>query len=222
MTRVTGLIRALPALSGMTLWACTASGCGSWEQNVALYAGATVLGAHSPNNEIEQIYYLGVFDPQEQVPPTVYRIRVHGQASFISNTRFASGWVPAPLVDSLSSDIRFSDKGKVSIDPAGSSDLASLSTGRRLMLFGPEGFREAPTDHRLVILMGSSPEDFFRAIDEVTGAVSGAAVQQQNDAVRQLIIQMLAQTRTDRERLDSLEKKIESLGAAASQTGGTS
>ena len=38
----------------------------------------------------------------EQVPPSVYRVRVKGQASFLSATKFASGWVPADLVDSLS------------------------------------------------------------------------------------------------------------------------
>ncbi len=79
------------------------SGCGSISplDNLIYGTGATtLLGAHSPNNEIQQTYYLGVFDPQEQVPPTVLRVRVHGQASFISNTRYASGWVKASTVSS--------------------------------------------------------------------------------------------------------------------------
>jgi hypothetical protein len=32
---------------------------------------------------------------------------MHGQASFISFAKFASGWVPAGLVDSLGSNISF-------------------------------------------------------------------------------------------------------------------
>ena len=56
---------------------------------------ATSFGGRAPTNEVQQIYYLGVFDPREQVPPTIYRVRVLGQAAAISRTRFASGWVPA-------------------------------------------------------------------------------------------------------------------------------
>ena len=41
--------------------------------------GLTLVGAVTPSHEIQQIYYLGAFDPQGQVPPTVYRIRVHGK-----------------------------------------------------------------------------------------------------------------------------------------------
>lgn len=52
--------------------------------------GTTLLGARTPANEIEQIYYLGVFDPQEQLEPMVYRVRVHGQASPISGMKFGS------------------------------------------------------------------------------------------------------------------------------------
>src|SRR5437879_5604100 len=82
----------------MTTGSLWLSGCASPAGTYALGAvGATVLGAQSPNNEIEVIYYLGVFDPQDQLPPTVYRVRVHGQASFISLTKFASGWVRAEL-----------------------------------------------------------------------------------------------------------------------------
>src|SRR5947208_52474 len=100
----------LLSLAGIVL---LESGCATPYQNAALgVAGATVAGAYSPGHEIEQIYYLGVFDPQEQIPPTIYRITVHGQASVISGTEYASGWVPAQLIDSLNSRIN-TDAGGV-------------------------------------------------------------------------------------------------------------
>ncbi len=45
------------------------TGCLTTGESVAAAIGATLFGAQSPNNEIEQIYYLGVFDPQGQIPP---------------------------------------------------------------------------------------------------------------------------------------------------------
>lgn len=167
-------------LAILTLIATT--GCGNLTpvENIVLWtAVGTAFVAGSPAQEIEQIYYLGVFDPQEQVPPTVYRIRVHGQASFISNMRFGSGWVPAGLIDSLGTNIGFND-GSISIDQESSDKLSSIQTGRRLVLFGPEGFREAPEGHRLVIVMGSSPEEFFNAIDRSLGVVNQAIAEQRN------------------------------------------
>lgn len=187
------------------------SGCSTTEGNIALGVGAaTVLGGNSPNCEIEQIYYLGVFDPQEQVPPTVYRVRVHGQASFISFTRFASGWVRADLIDSLGSGVEFNKgTGRISITKADSDSLAKLQTGRRLVLFGPEGFREAPKDHRLVIVMGSSPEKFFQAVDESLGVISQAQAEQQSAALDRDLFEALVMVKNERERLDALSKEIE-------------
>lgn len=98
-----------PLAAGFLLLLLT--GCETQFQSIALGAvGATVLGAQAPNNEIEQIYYLGSFDPQDQLPPQVYRVRVHGQASAISGTKFASGWVQSKLIDSLGTSVSF-EKG---------------------------------------------------------------------------------------------------------------
>ena len=192
------------------LWCVTQCGCGSIEQNVALsVVSATVVGGQSPNNELQQIYYLGVFDPQEQVPPTVYRVRVHGQASFISATRFASGWVRADLIDSLGTSAEFNTKtGQLTIQKTGDDPLASLQTGRRFVLFGPEGFREAPKDHRLVIVMGASPEDFFAAIDESLGVISRVRDEQRNTALNQRLFQALVRLKDERGRLETLDKDI--------------
>src|ERR1700676_4646298 len=84
------------------------SACHTTAQTVALsVVGATVVGARSVGSEIQQTYYLGVFDPQGQVPTQVYRLRVHGQGSAIGFTKFASGWAPSIIADSLGSTISF-------------------------------------------------------------------------------------------------------------------
>ncbi len=168
--------------------ALVSAGCETVQGNVALgTAGATLLGARTPANEIEQTYYLGVFDPQEQVPPTVYRVRVRGQASAISGMKFASGWVQANVIDSLGTHIEFNkDSAKVEINKEDPNDLVSLQTGRRLMLFDPEGYREAPKDHRLVIVMGASPEKYFKAVDKSLSVVSQAVFK--HESSRELFI----------------------------------
>ncbi len=196
---------ALPCLSQM--------GCSTEEVVGGVTAGAigaTVMGGRSPSNEIEQIYYLGMFDPQEQVPPTVYRVRVHGQGSFISRTKFGSGWVKSDLIDSLGTNIKFNDENnQISMSKVDSGQFSSLKPGRRLIQFGPEGFREAPKDHRLVIVMGTSPEDFFNAIDETLGSVSKVIDEQRNSALSKLLFEALLQVKNERERLTDLGHDIE-------------
>lgn len=188
------------------------SSCSTLEQNLALgTVGAAVLGGLWPSSEIQQIYYLGVFDPQDQLPPTVYRVRVHGQASAISFTKFASGWVPANLVDSLSGKIGFEKNGmNLSIGEPPESQVSSLKTGRRLMMFGPEGFREAPRNHRLVVVMGSNPEGFFKAIDETLGVVAEVREEQRNAALDRLLFEALTLIKNERERLVVIDEDIKS------------
>src|ERR1051326_7095971 len=167
-------VRALLMAIGLAL---LGAGCQPPQSYYALgaaaVAGTTVL-AGMPGNEIEQVYYLGVYDPQDQVPPTMYRVTVRGQASGISKTRFASGWVRADLIDSLNTDLKFDkDTGGLTVPAAAAGGPASpvggtstsVASSRRLVLFGPEGFREAPRNHRLVIVMGASPDKFFEAVD---------------------------------------------------------
>lgn len=163
----------LPCLLGAcnTPWEWVAPGVGS---AVAL----TAMLSQSPSTEIEQVYYLGVFDPLEQVPPTIYRVRVRGQASAISRTNFASGWVRSEFIDSLGTNVVFgADTGKLGTS---SDDKLALPTGiasgRRMVMFGPEGFREAPRDHRLVVVMGSSPQQYFEAIDQALGEFAEASL----------------------------------------------
>ena len=151
------------------------AGCGTPWGGAALAVGSTGVLGNSPTSNIGQTYYLGAFDPLEQMPPTIYRIRVQGQASALSRTAFASGWVRADLVDSLSGRIEM-EKNTVRItDPLTPAVLDNKShLNRRLIMFGPEGFREAPKDHRLVVVMGSNPEAFISSVDRALGVVAGA------------------------------------------------
>lgn len=173
-------------------------------------AGAAALGARTPSQEIQQIYYLGVFDPQEQVPPLVYRVRVHGQASVLSNMKFGSGWVPANLVDSLSTNLNFKENGFIGVDKDASTTLAELQTGRRLVMFGPEGFREAPRNQRLVIVMGADPSAFFSAVDQSLGQI-GAILENRRDAeLQNMLFAALSELNLQQSRLLDLKSDVES------------
>lgn len=183
-------------------------------RNTALGLGAvTLAGAKLPTTSISQVYYLGVFDPQDQLPPTIYRIRVNGQASALSLTKFASGWVRADLVDSLSGRVAMpSDAPASATAPDASGEVPldkGLRAGRRLMMFGPEGFREAPRDHRLVVVMGSDPSAFFSAVDQALGAV--ASVTQGTNAgpsIEKALWTDLARVRLQGQRIEVLSDAI--------------
>ena len=184
--------------------------------DVALAAiGITTVAARSPWHEIEQVYYLGILDPQEQVPEAVYRVTVKGQASAMSNTKFASGWVPARFIDSLTTDVRLdARRGKSDTvlltggDKAGAETMAAIKTGRRLVLFGPEGFREAPRDHRLVIVMGTSPEAFFQAMDQAIGRIADVQLERDNEPVQRQILEALIQLKDERQRFSDFQRDL--------------
>jgi hypothetical protein len=195
------------AICGVVLLTCTQSGCTTTGAIIGGIVGVTVLTGLTPSNEIDQVYYLGVFDPQEQIPPTVYRVRVRGQASAISFMRFASGWVPASLVDSLGTSFKADETG-ITISKTGQDPFPTLPTGRKLMLFGPEGFRVAPKDHRLVLIMGANPKSYFEAIESALGSVSDAQITQRNEAFDRQLFEALVQVKNERERLLELDRDI--------------
>jgi hypothetical protein len=197
------------ATAALLLAACSVAAC-TQDGFIGMTVGSTLLGAQAPGNEIEQVYYLGAFDPQGQLPPSVYRVTVHGQASAISQMKFGSGWVPAQTIDSLSSSIGFDNTtGRPTIDVDGKKeDFGSLKTGRRLVLFGPEGFREAPRDHRLVIVMGSNPDEFFKSIDMALTDVSTGRARVADTAANQDLLEQLVKIRDEMHGLDSLEKQV--------------
>ena len=195
MRALTGSFRGRGHVVLALALASLVSGCSMLEGLLAGAGISTVVGARSPSHEIEQVYYLGVFDPDDQVPPSPYRLTVHGQASFITAVQFASGWVPAHLVDSLETRIQFKEKStELEFTTGDASRQAKLTPGRRLMLFGPEGFREAPANHRLVIVMGSNADTYFESIEKVLGAVAAAKREQalspeerQGDVIKRLL-----------------------------------
>lgn len=195
---------------GAVLAAITAAGCGMTGYIVGGAAGATLLGGYSPSQEIEQSYYLGTFDPTEQLPAEFYRVTVRGQASLISLMRFGSGWVRADILDSLQTRVDFGNEGGVAVaDGRGENPGASFETGRRLVLFGPEGFREAPKDHRLVIVMGSSPEKFFQAMDESLSTISRVMEVQRDSQASQVIFEEYVRVSGELDSLRELQREAE-------------
>lgn len=210
MNTILGKIGCFTGIGTSLFVLLAATGCATPVQTAGLaIAGTTLVGAQMPTDELEQIYYLGVFDPLEQLPPSIYRVTVRGQASFLNQSKFASGWVPAPLIDSLSARVNDSAYGETRFaQPDGVKDqTVDLKAGRRLMMFGPEGFREAPKDHRLVIVMGADPSAYFEAIDLAMADMGGATVEKGNQAMlRKLTDAYSAASRQDRRLEASLDK----------------
>lgn len=193
-------------------------GCETGRQNWAL-GGAVTAGAlaQAPSNELQQVSYLGVFDPDEQLPQMVYRVTIRAQASPMNQMRYGSEWVPAWAVDSINSRV---DAG---LDPSSTKDKdgkpaafiksdrseeirGDIQVGRRLIMFGPDGFREAPKDHRLVIVMGATPEKFFQGIDRAIGTVAASQVNSLAAPLQKSLLESdlaHAQRRLELERLRS-------------------
>lgn len=202
--RIRGLVLAMAAIAVL-------SGCHTTGQTLSLAAGGTAGLALTPGSDILQTYYLGIYDPQEQLaPPQFYRVRLRGQASAMSRTKFSSGWVRADLIDSLGTQASFDAKsGKLGFEASSPGDVLKLKTGRRLMLFGPEGFREAPADHRLVVVMGSSPDKFFEAIDSTLGLVAQARYPEGDAAYDSELVETSFQVQAQRNALARLQTTLQ-------------
>ena len=209
MRRISGLYSRIVIGSVCSITFSYLVGCSTTEQTIALSAaGATFLGGATPTSEIEQIYYLGIYDERSQLPPEFYRIKVHGQASTLSEMTFGSGWVPAKLVDTLNPDsqarLSNTDIKSAGQDPCGDNFLQ----GRKLILYGPEGFRRVPDCYRLALVMGSNPSAFFGALDEAMGYIHKAKSEERNS---QLTIQLLkhqSQLHLESSRLEDLEDSL--------------
>ncbi|WP_457323312.1 hypothetical protein [Roseateles sp. P5_E11] len=190
------------------LWPLLLGGCGALtvpQRNQAALVAIAGVGAAVPGSEVAQTYYLGSFDPRGQLPPTVYRIRVRGQASVLNQTRFASGWAPAGLVDSLTGSLSLDVRsGNVAAAKAAESESSLGQAGRGLVMFGPEGFREAPRDHRLIIMMGSNPEMIEQAFSSALGTVARVRFGQPTAALDRELFDLLISLGQERARLESL------------------
>lgn len=173
--------------------------------NQAIALAGTVGLSLTPSFDLEQTYYLGSFDPAGQLPPTLYRIRVRGQSSILNSTKFASSWVPAEVVDALTGSAQLDVKsGKVTIESDTTHAKNINESGRRLMQFGPEGFRSAPKNHRLVILMGASPETVEQAFSQALGTVAMAASGASGNAVDRDALKALLDMGRDKAKLQAL------------------
>ena len=202
-------MRLLPAVPSAMLLALAAlfSGCDTVpHRNQMLLAAGAVAASVTPSFDLEQIYYLGSFDPAGQLPPTLYRIRVRGQSSILNSTKFASSWVPAEVVDALTGSISLDVKtGAVAVK--GDKDNPGFNineSGRRLMQFGPEGFRSAPKGHRLVILMGASPEAVEQAFASALGSVAMASSGVSGNAVDRDALKALLDMGRDKAQLQAI------------------
>lgn len=186
------------------------TGCESRvNEGLLLTSGAAI----TPTNEIEQIFYIGMFDPQSQIPPTIYRIRVNGQSSVLNGMRFGSGWVKAELVDSLSSsaDLIARVENKTVVNKDGSKQTIrfketklGIDTQRKMIAFGPEGFRITPDDHRLVVVMGSSPEAFFEAVDNTMGEMAKIQNTGMSQELTRLLFESLKSVKSQQSGLGSI------------------
>jgi len=187
------------------------AGCATPEQTAALGVGGVVLaGAQAPTHEVEQIYYLGVFDPEEQIPPSIYRVTVHGQSSFLNTTHFASGWVPASVIDSLSGQVSVDANANTaaSVTAPDAASQASLNFGRRLVMFGPEGFREAPRNQRLVIVMGSDPSKFFDSVNQALGEMTSVSQVQNNSQIQQQLALAYQFVRNSQQNISEFQLEV--------------
>lgn len=191
------------AIVSLALGALT--GCESLTVAQRAGIGWASVGSTTPNADLQQTYYLGSFDPRGQLPPAIYRVRVRGQSSILNQTRFASSWVPAEVVDSLTGSISVNmSDGTVSAARDGASKSTLEGAGRGLVLFGPEGFREAPRGHRLVVIMGSNPEQVEQAFSSALGTVAKVRFGQSGGALDRDLFARLTELASEREQLKAL------------------
>ncbi len=196
--------------------------CNQTDKITAGVGVGTLVLAQAPTQELDQTHYVGIFDPADQIPPMVYRIRVRGQASFISATSIQAGWVPAAVADSLSTNFSLFARGTETtpapqltvtasdkIEPVTLARHDTQRLNRRLVMFGPEGFREAPSDHRFVVVAGSSPDGFFKAVDQVMGDVAKARDGAGTRALRSDLLEILAGLSADRRVAETLKRGLD-------------
>ncbi len=179
----------------------------------ALAATLALIATGCASTRFHEYYYTGIYDPESQLPQEVYRYRITGYASAVSSMKFASGWLPKELVDPLGElptapGAPLGDAPKTPADgkcPKNVPEVvckatkpsATFESLRPLYLFGPEGFRPAPQDHRLCVVLSHDPEQFFRLANQFAGgpqdkpaSATGTALKlakEQRDATKRLL-----------------------------------
>ena len=85
------------------------------------------------------------------------------------------------------------------------SDPSQLSDqDRKLVLFGPEGFRTAPRGHRLVVVMGSSPEAVEQAFSSALGTVARVRFSPSATSVERDLFAQLNELAAERDQFKAL------------------
>ena len=79
---------------------------------------------------------------------------------------------------------------------------------KRMFLLGPEGIRISPGGHRLVVVMGSSPEKFFEAVDSALGSLSTAELGKVDAQTRDAITNEYRRLMDERESLQALKLRV--------------
>ena len=149
---------------------------------------------------LNEYYYHGTYDPEAQLPQEVYRYRVNGFAGNFSSLKFASGWLPKDMVDPLDTQLKFDKDDKIGTT---SNTKGTFDSFRPLYIFGPEGFRKAPQDHRFCIVMSQNPEKIF----QMAAKFSGRKSEQQLKNEQTVVNGLLERRKTALERLLLLESQ---------------
>jgi hypothetical protein len=172
---------------------------------------ASVAVLASCASTVKETFYVGRFDPLTQLPEELYRFRLKGSSGCLSSVRFASGWLPAEMVDPLDTQLTISPKGKVGVDAGDENNKAHVEAYRTMRLFGPEGFVEVPKDFRLCVIMGSDPGEFFRMSTALlsakdTSSLLGAGAEEMSLA-RKKGIDELARIEAELEKVENVKTK---------------
>ncbi len=160
--------------------------------------GPLILGA-CVSQDFRQVYYLGVYDPNEDVTQQLYRVSIQGDTAWYSTVKYASGWAPAEAVDALTGTLTQDQAG---VRLSGEGRDVRLPPGRSLMLYGPEGFRIVPQDHRLVLVMSSDPSEFFKQVQ----LIAGAKVEADLSGEREVLLELLQEESLVNQLLRSIPK----------------
>lgn len=160
--------------------------------------GPLILGA-CVSQDFRQVYYLGVYDPNEDVTQQLYRVSIQGDTAWYSTVKYASGWAPAEAVDALTGTLTQDQAG---VRLGGEGRDVRLPPGRSLMLYGPEGFRIVPQDHRLVLVMSSDPSEFFKQVQ----LIAGAKVEADLSGEREVLLELLQEESLVNQLLRSIPK----------------
>ena len=75
-------------------------------------------------------------------------------------------------------------------------------------MFGPDGFREAPANHRLVIVMGSQADVFFSQMDKALGEYSSITAERDNLPLQRDFMAALLALKDDRQKVRDLKLNL--------------